>query len=73
MAERAPWGHVSRHCARCGKVGPRVSNPTGFGYIHAYCRTEEEKRVERQAHYANTKRLQALECERTRGVKGRTE
>jgi len=41
---RLPWGHESRRCARCGKVGPRVFNPTGFGYIHAYCRTDSEKR-----------------------------
>lgn len=45
---RLPWGHESRHCARCGKVGPRVYNPTGPGFIHAYCRTEEEKRAERK-------------------------
>ena len=57
---RPAWGHVSRHCARCGKVGPRVSNPTGFGFIHAYCRTDEEKRIERQRHYAEQKRLKAL-------------
>lgn len=60
MAKRLPWGHQSRHCARCGKVGPRVFNPTGPGYIHAYCRTEEEKRAERQRLYAETKRQRAL-------------
>jgi hypothetical protein len=42
MGERPAWGAVSRHCARCGKVGPRVYNPTGLGYIHAYCRSRAE-------------------------------
>jgi len=43
-----PWGHESRHCARCGKAGPRVWNPSGPGYIHAYCRTSIEARTERK-------------------------
>lgn len=45
---RMPWGHESRRCARCGKVGSRVPNPTGFGYIHAYCRRDNEKRDARK-------------------------
>lgn len=45
---RLPWGHESPRCARCGKVGPRVFNPTGFGYIHAYYRTDSEKRDARK-------------------------
>jgi hypothetical protein len=60
VAKRLPWGHESRRCARCGEVGPRVHNPNGPGYIHAYCRTEEEKRAERQAQYAEQKRQRAL-------------
>lgn len=40
-----PWGHESRHCARCGNVGPRVYNPSGAGWIHAYCRTPDERRT----------------------------
>ena len=43
---RPSWGHVSRHCIRCGKVGPRVI--VAGGYIHAYCRTLEELRRERK-------------------------
>ena len=38
------WKSYSRYCARCGVVGPRIVNPMGFGFIHAYCRTEAEKR-----------------------------
>ena len=45
---RLPRGHESRHCARCGKVGPRVQNPKGFGHIHAYCRSPEEQRLARK-------------------------
>ncbi len=40
--KKLPWGHESRHCVRCGKVGPRVWNPSGAGFIHAYCRTSDE-------------------------------
>lgn len=67
---RPAWGHVSRHCARCGKVGPRVSNPDGPGYIHSYCRTEQEKRDERQRHYAEEKRLRALGVALPPGTRG---
>ena len=47
MTKRTAWGTESRHCARCGKVGPRVRNPNGFGYIHAYCRTQAERKRQR--------------------------
>lgn len=47
---RAPWGHVSRHCARCGEVGPRCFSCSALGYIHARCRTEAEKREARQEY-----------------------
>lgn len=57
---RPSWGHVSRYCVRCGKVGPRVHNPSGMGWIHAYCRTEEEKRAERQRLAEQSKRTAAL-------------
>lgn len=43
---RTPWGHVSRHCARCGKVGPRVQHR--LGWVHFYCLTDEEKRERRK-------------------------
>lgn len=42
MVNRLPWGRESRHCARCGKVGPRVFSLGAGGYIHAYCRTKKE-------------------------------
>lgn len=29
---RRPWGHVSRHCVYCGKVGPRVVVAAGFAH-----------------------------------------
>ena len=35
MAERLPWGHKSRHCIYCGKVGPRCI--VAGGYAHKYC------------------------------------
>lgn len=33
--KRAPWGHVSRRCDVCGKVGPRTR--TRRGWLHAKC------------------------------------
>ncbi len=33
--KRLPWGHESRHCTICGKVGPRVV--VLGGYAHRYC------------------------------------
>lgn len=35
--KRPPWGHVSRHCVRCGKVGPRTRDPQTGGWIHKRC------------------------------------
>jgi hypothetical protein len=35
VAKRAPWGHVSRHCVWCGKVGPRTY--TVIGWAHKRC------------------------------------
>lgn len=32
---RAPWGHISRRCVYCGKVGPRVV--VAQGYAHRRC------------------------------------
>jgi hypothetical protein len=46
------WKSYSRYCVRCGKVGPRLVNPMGGGYIHAYCRTDEEKRGARREYEA---------------------
>ena len=43
---RPSWGHTPRKCLRCGRVGPRVSH--GGGYIHAYCRTDDEKKALRE-------------------------
>lgn len=31
----SPWGHVSRHCVYCGKVGPRTM--VAGGYAHKRC------------------------------------
>lgn len=47
-AKRLPWGHESRHCVRCGKVGPRINDVTA-GWVHYYCLTDEEKRRRRAA------------------------
>jgi hypothetical protein len=44
---RPSWGHVSRCCLRCGKVGPRVM--MGGGWVHFYCLTDAEKRERRKA------------------------
>lgn len=32
MTPRAPWGHVSRCCIYCRKVGPRVVVVGGFAH-----------------------------------------
>jgi hypothetical protein len=58
VAKRPSWGHVSKHCARCGKVGPRIQ--IGLGWIHAYCRTDEEKKAERQRLAEQSKRQKEL-------------
>jgi len=44
MSKRLPWGHQSRNCARCGKVGPRCTTKNEIGYVHFYCLTSEEKK-----------------------------
>jgi hypothetical protein len=62
------WKNYSRTCARCGNVGPRVSNPTGPGWIHAYCRTEEEKRAERQRLTEQARQLAARIAAHKAGV-----
>lgn len=43
---RPSWGHVSRHCARCGKVGPRCM--VTDGWAHFYCLTTAEKKERRK-------------------------
>lgn len=63
---RPPWGHVSRHCVRCGNVGPRVFSVPAGGYIHAYCRTEQEKRDDRKERYESTKAAKAAQIERSK-------
>jgi len=30
--KRAPWGHMSRSCVVCRRVGPRVRTPDGFAH-----------------------------------------
>jgi hypothetical protein len=35
VKKRPPWGHVSRYCVYCGKVGPRTY--TIFGWAHKRC------------------------------------
>lgn len=47
MSNRLPWGHESRYCARCGKVGPRCTTKNILGYVHFYCLTSEEKKERR--------------------------
>lgn len=51
-AKRLPWGHESRYCCRCGKVGPRCI--VAGGWSHYYCLSDHEKRERRtpskQAH-----------------------
>lgn len=39
MPKLGPWGHVSRHCIVCGKVGPRTFTRIGYsiGYAHKRC------------------------------------
>ena len=45
MIKRLPWGHQSRHCCRCGKVGPRCQ--VLGGWAHFYCLSPQEKRARR--------------------------
>lgn len=44
-AKRLPWGHESRYCCRCGKVGPRCI--VAGGWSHYYCLSDHEKRERR--------------------------
>ncbi len=56
MSNRLPWGHQSRYCARCGKVGPRCTTKNEIGYVHLYCLTSEEKKERKlKQTYAITK------------------
>jgi hypothetical protein len=43
---RPPWGHVSRHCVYCGRVGPRCI--VAGGYAHERCLPEEERKERRR-------------------------
>lgn len=38
---RLPWGHKSRHCVYCGKVGPRCV--VAGGWAHKYCLPKQRK------------------------------
>lgn len=40
--KRPPWGHVSRRCVHCGKVGPRTI--VAGGWAHKRCIPKEAKR-----------------------------
>jgi hypothetical protein len=42
MSIRLPWGHKSRHCVYCGKVGPRIQ--LLGGYAHKYCMPTEVRK-----------------------------
>jgi len=42
MKRRAPWGHVSRRCIYCGKVGPRTI--VAGGYAHKRCLPRKPQR-----------------------------
>jgi hypothetical protein len=53
------WKNYSRYCSRCGVVGPRIVNPQGVGFIHAYCRTDAEKLVVRRKYKEACERLDA--------------
>ena len=53
MSKRLPWGHESRNCSRCGKVGPRCTTKNAWGYVHFYCLTNEEKK-ERRSRFKGT-------------------
>ncbi len=57
--QRLPWGHTSRHCTKCGKVGPRVS--VFGGWAHRYCIDGKQSPTERMRQ----KRLRL-----TRGARG---
>ena len=47
---RPSWGHTSRHCVRCGEVGPRINDQPGvLGWVHMYCLTDSEKAARRKA------------------------
>lgn len=47
VMSRPPWGHESRHCIYCGRVGPRML--VAGGYAHKYCLPEDELRREQYA------------------------
>lgn len=46
MAKKSPWGHESRHCVYCGKVGPRML--VLGGYAHKYCLPKSELSARRR-------------------------
>lgn len=48
-----PWGHESRHCIRCGKVGPRCR--VSGGWSHYYCLSPTEKKRRRLPAPAGSK------------------
>lgn len=41
--ERLPWGHKSRHCIYCGKVGPRTI--VAGGWAHKRCIPKEYRKA----------------------------
>jgi hypothetical protein len=67
MSERLPWGHKSRHCIYCGKVGPRCI--VAGGYAHKYCLPKElvvkDIRPDGSVKYM-TKQEQTAWCKRIR-------
>lgn len=60
MKKRLPWGHESRHCARCGKVGPRTFL-VAAGYVHSYCLTPKERQTRRATRRTALKALAAIQ------------
>lgn len=50
---RLPWGHKSRHCVYCGKVGPRTL--VLGGYAHKKCLPAKQPlKVKRPCKYGDT-------------------
>lgn len=48
---RTPWGHVSRYCVYCGKVGPRTMVP--MGWAHKRCIPKEVLKLLRKTKEKN--------------------
>ena len=64
MAKRPPWGHVSRHCVHCGKVGPRTRVLGGWAHKRCIYKpwTERQQRAMERARECSARDVSAPHC-----------